>query len=320
MKKIITLFLLLTTIFVLTGCNTIETKEHNVYVTVYPVQYLVEELVDDTFAVNIVPGFTNHSDSVSWSAKDIIAMKSADLLFYLEGGFDNYIPNNEAIFDGGEVSLYSLEEAADYAHFCGTHEHDHDEEEHVEETHDTECEADVYEDPHFWLDPVRMSEVADYIASVLKTTFTDKVDIIDENLVSLQSKLTTLDEAYHEALHDSTKPLLLTSKLFMYIEERYHVEMLSITDDVHASTTVPDDIIHFVEEAEFHNISYILYEKYSNSPAGDVVLEDLLKINPDAVRGDLHSLGQLTEEEKDASEDYISLMYDNLEVLKNAIK
>ena len=93
---------------------------------------------------------------------------------------------------------------------------------------------------------------------------------------------------------------------------------LSITTSAHSTESSASDIIYFSEEAALHNIHYVLFEKNTNSPAGDGVLEELLKTDSTALAAYLHGLGNLTNEESDVNLNYLSIMYDNLDILIEA--
>jgi zinc transport system substrate-binding protein len=113
---------------------------------------------------------------------------------------------------------------------------------------------------------------------------------------------------------------MTTGTLFTYWHERYDIEILSISTDVHSTEIIPSDIIDYVHHAEEDGIMYILFEKNANSPAGEQVLKELQESVPDASALELHGLGNITPDEFDAGSTYLSIMYENLEVLKQATK
>jgi zinc transport system substrate-binding protein len=108
--------------------------------------------------------------------------------------------------------------------------------------------------------------------------------------------------------------------LFTYWHVRYDIEILSITTSAHSSESSAGDIIYFADEALLHEIHYVLFEKNTNSPAGDGVLAELLKDDETASAAYIHGLGNLTTEELDADLNYLSIMYENLDILKDATK
>lgn len=331
MKKLLTTFLVLTSIVLLSACKPTTGNDDNViYVTVYPMEYLVSEIGGDTVTVKRVPGSSTHSESIDWSAKEIIDMIGADIIFYVDGGVDTYIPNNEeTVFNDGDVELINVSDYVTYNQVCYTHDHDHSEEEHEGEDHTEEplvdpistCEANMLsDDPHFWLDPVKMLKAAEMVKDKLIVQYPENSEVYENNFTVLEAALEKLQEDYQAMADVATKPIITTSMLFTYWHERYDIEILSLSTDVHTTETIPSDIIEFVEEAEYHELNYICFEKNANSPAGDQVLEQLQLSNPDAARADLHGLGNLTNEEIEDGETYLTIMYQNLEVLNKATK
>lgn len=327
MKKLLALISVLLITITLSGCTKIE--QHDIYVTVYPMQYLAETIGGDTITVGRVPGSNVHSEAYDWSSKEILAMQNADYIFYVGANSDNYIPNNkEAIFDEGVVELVHIGDYVEYEHVCYESDHTHGEEEHTEEEHtedehieDETCDtAQLSEDPHFWLDPNNMIVAADLVRDMLVAKYPENASLYNDNYMDLQLELEELGEAFDLMALEATKPIITTNMLFNYWHEGYGIEIFSLTADAHNDNTIPGDIIEFVEEAVFHDIEYILFELNSNSPSGDAVFLGLQEENPNAEKRYLHGLGTLSMDEIDDGEDYMSLMYKNLEVLNEATK
>lgn len=321
MKKTIILLLIILAAFTLTACkDNEETSENVVYVTVYPMEYLVTQIAGDTVDVQRVPGSNTHSDSIDWSAKEIIDMINADLLFYVNAGVDTYIPNNaDTTFKDANVELIDISKTIAYNQVCYTHTHDHEEENHSEEAEVCDPNA-LSDDPHFWLDPVRMLEAAQLVRDKLLVTFPENSELYNTNFTVLSAALEKLHEDYQAMADQAVKPIITTSMLFMYWNARYDIEILSLSMSAHSTEDIPGDIIEFVEEATFHEIQYILFEVNSNSPAGEQLLEALKENMDSAEKLYIHGLGNISLEERDSGKSYMSIMYQNLEVLKSATK
>ena len=320
MKKIAMLVTTILIVMTLSACNKSLCEGDNcIYVTVYPMQYLVEEIGGDYVDVARVPGSNVHSESIDWSAKEIIDMKNADILFYINGGVDTYIPEKEeSVFQDSNVKLIDISDTVIYNEVCFSHEHDHSEDQ-PEEPLDCD-ENSLSEDPHFWLDPIRMMIAAAVVKNELVSEFPEHESTFNDNYEVLKLKLEGLNADYQMMADEATKPIITTVMLFTYWHLRYYIEILSITTSLHSTESSASDIIYFADEAAIHEIHYILFEKNTNSPAGDGVLDELLKIDDTASAAYLHGLGNLTTEELDNGLNYLSIMYDNLEVLKEAIK
>ena len=318
MKKLLILLSLLLLTVSLTACDPSNSEDKNVvYITVYPMQYLVQEIAGDTVEVKFVPGASSHGESIDWSAKEIIDMAEADLLFYVHGGADDYVPAHEEVFENGNVQLVDMSQHITYNQLCLTDTHS-DEEEQIPAVL---CDDNsLTPDPHFWLDPIKMIEAAEFVKDKLISSFPENQELYNNNYIVLNAALEHLDVDYQTMAGLATKPIMTTVRLFTYWEKRYNIEILSITNDVHSSESNPGDIIELADEAVFHGIMYILFELNANSPAGDQVLEQLLLTFPNASKLSLHGLGKLTTEEIENGSNYVSIMYENLEVLKISTK
>ncbi|MGS0972680.1 MAG: metal ABC transporter substrate-binding protein [Candidatus Izemoplasmataceae bacterium] len=323
MKKTIILLLFFLAVFTLAACgeDNETTSENVVYVTVYPMEYLVKQIAGDTVDVQRVPGSNTHSDSIDWSAKEIIDMINADLLFYVNAGVDTYIPNNaDTTFKDADVELIDVSKTITYNQVCYTHTHDHEEEEHSDEESEV-CDPNALsDDPHFWLDPVRMLEAAELVRDKLLVTFPENSELYNTNFTVLSAALEKLHEDYQSMADQAVKPIITTSMLFMYWHARYEIEILSLSMSAHSTEDIPGDIIEFVEEAQFHEIQYILFESNTNSPAGEQLLEALQENMESADKLFIHGLGNISIEERDSGKTYMSIMYQNLEVLESATK
>lgn len=321
MKKVLLLIIATIIALTLTACNKDPEYENVVYVTLYPTQYLVEEIAGDTVHVEYVPGGNSHGSSFDPSAKEIVDILEADLLFYVNGGADSYIEASVDLFSDGNVELVNMENHLTYNEICLTHSHEHVEDEGSIDEHDTTCDTNsLTPDPHFWLDPVRMIDAAEFIKTKLISVYPENAELYNNNWTALNAGLEKLHDDYQLMADSATKTILTTVRLFTYWEDRYEIEIISISNDVHSSEVTTGDYAELLDEAVSHNIFYVIFEKNANSPEGDLFLTTLqAKYNElgwdDASKLYLHGLGKITKEEIENGSNYISIMYDNLEVL-----
>jgi zinc transport system substrate-binding protein len=323
MKKIIGLFLIALLALTLAGCGDNGVDEENVvFTTVYPMQYLLEAIGGNTITVKRVPGSTMHSheDTISFSAKDQIEMMNSSLLFYVDGGVDTYIPNiKETVFDQGVVELVNVSEYVEYAQVC--YSDHHDEAEHDETTTDGTCdENSLSDDPHFWLDPNRMLDALELVKDKLIVKFPENSDLYTNNYVVLKAALEKLNDDYQLMADAATKPIITTTLLFHYFHEAYDIEIISLTTSVHTTEVDPGSMISIIDSAILYEIHNIVFEMNTNFPAGEEVLEQLISQDSTASKVSLHGLGNLTTEEIEAGKTYMSIMYENLNILNQITK
>jgi zinc transport system substrate-binding protein len=321
LKRMLLFFFGLLTLLGFSACIQ-EPDDYDVFVTVYPMQYLVESIGADMVSVSIVPGVSSHSEAVDWSPKDIIAMTEADLLFYVGANFDAYIDKQiGSIFADQDVELVKIETAIDpdgfhYVEFVEglVHEHDHDEDIAFNET------GQLGLDPHFWLSPLRMIQAARLVKDKLIDHFPEVATQLIANYETLLVRLRALSDAFETEIAQQTTPLLTATNIYTYLKADYHFEALSISPGYHEETEqfTTQEKEAIVTEATLHGIRHILFEKNTSSPLSEAVFQTLLSLGSDPVRLEYHILHLLFQDDLLAGSDYESIMRQNLELIKIA--
>ena len=319
MNKILLFPLVLVFMFTLYACNDNNESEHTIYVTSYPVMFILESLSEGIADVRYVPGSQQHGESIDWAAQDIIAMQDADFLFYVGGGLDPYIDSNmTSTFEGEQVNMVKLEDYINYIDVKLIHDHDD------HNDHDDHDDEDIEEmpDPHFWLDPNRMIEASEIVYDYLKDYYEEESqqNILDNNYVKLSKQLEKLLDDYNETLDNPQTPLITNVKLFTYFERAFDVEIYPFTLNSHAheDESIPTDYEAFIELAQDYDIQYVIFEKNAASPAGETLLSELRDVRDFTERLELHPLERLTNDELIMNHNYITIMYENLETLEMA--
>jgi len=319
MKKILYLLMAISSILLTISCAQ-EVPKHDVYVTVYPLKFLTEELFEDTNkTVDIVPGVTSHEHSAEWAPKQIIAMKEAKLLFYVGANYDQYIDKKLNVFEDGIVELIRIQDQDEYIEYIPgvihSHEHDHEDEATTEDE-----DAALGIDPHFWISPKRMLDVLDLIYDQLVEKFPIQKDTIDSNYISLKASLEELHIDYEEALVALNRPVLTSTNLYGYLREDYGLDFIPISPGYHEEpdNMLPDETEKLIQEIIRHHITIIIYEKNRTSPASDNIFAEMIQLELDPAKRQFNILQALTDEEIANGKDYLTEMMANLDVLIDA--
>lgn len=317
MKKIILFLLMIATSLSMISCVQGE-EPHDVYVTVYPMKYVTEEIFAGTeYTVGIVPGVTSHENSVDWSPKEIIAMTEATYLFYVGANYDQYIDFQiSSIFTDKQVELVKIEEQTDYIQFIQGVVHVHEE--------DTDTELDDHSlglDPHFWVSPLKVKEAAQLIYDKLILKFDDPNGIMETNFNDLCDRLQALSDAFQTAIDSSSQMVMTSTNIYGYLRSDYGFEYVSISPGYHEETEqfTTQEKEELVNHAIENNIKYIIYEKYTSSPLSNAVFAELESLDMNPHKLEFHILQALTDDDIAAGEDYITVMYDNLDLIKLAL-
>ena len=322
MKKIIILLITLMISITLLSCT--QEESHDVYVTVYPMKYVTEEIFKGTeYTVDIVPGVTSHETSVDWAPQEIISMREATYLFYIGANYDQYIDQNiESIFTDEKVELVRIEDETSYIELIQgiihSHECDYDE----PEVHDDEFDDHTLGlDPHFWISPIKIQQIAALIYDKIVIKFDDPNLIMETNYLNLLSELQELSEDYELVINNATKIALTSTNIYGYLRSDYGFDYLSISPGYHeeAEQFTSQEKEEIVNDAIDHNIQYIVYEMHTSSPLSNAVLDELVRLELNPIKVEFNILQSLSDDEVSQGHNYITVMYENLELLKLAL-
>lgn len=331
MKKWLSATLVFLAAGVLIGCNGDETQGDDIYVTVYPIEYLVDSLLEGTeLTCGVVPGVSSHQESIDWSPKQIIAMTNAKYLFFVGANLDIYIDKQvNGIFANKPVTLVKLETTLPELLIPGIVEH-HDHEESETTTTEENDDHRLGLDPHFWVSPLRMIQLVDLLETKLTDSATGYPELADEiaaNKVDLLIKLNDLHDRMDQVLGSETAKSVMTStNLYGYLEADYGLVNKPISPGYHeeADQFSPQTKEEAIQEAILHDIRYIIYEKNASSPLSNAVFDALVQYSSewDPVKLEINIMHSFASSDRVDGEgnvrDYYTVMLENIHVLSIA--
>ena len=316
MKKIIALIILSILAITISSCS-LEDERHDVYVTVYPMEYIVEEIFEGTdYTVGIVPGVTSHESSVDWAPTDIIAMTEATYLFYVGANYDQYIDFQiSSIFTDKQVELVKVEDETDYIQFIQGVFHIHEEDADAIDDHSLGL------DPHFWVSPLKVIQVANLIYDKIIEKFDDEEGVMQANYDDLVIRLQNLSDSFEYTIENAVKLTFTSTNIYGYLREDYGFDYISISPGYHEETEqfTSQEKEEIVNHAVENDIHYIIYEMYTSSPLSNAVFDELVALELEPVKLEFNILQSLSDEDISNGDDYISVMYENLIKLQLAL-
>lgn len=219
---------------VASGCSTTDEARSqdpdriDVVATFYPLQWLAERVGGDVTDVRSLTPHGVEPHDLVLDAKAIEKMRNADVALFLGGDFqpdvegaiatlpervakqDLLQADGIALLSGDRVEAHRDEESGDHANVDG------------EDTHGEQ-------DPHVWLDPLRMQPMAKSVAAVLKQAAPDHATAIDANLEQTVRDLAGLHGDMSKKLAGCAGRALVTSHAaFAYLADRYQLQQLAI--------------------------------------------------------------------------------------------
>ncbi|WP_325225810.1 metal ABC transporter substrate-binding protein [Schnuerera sp.] len=294
MKKIISIIILM--VLIITGCSTVEKPNDSsgekliVYTSFYPLNFLAEEIGGTNIDLRMV--IPNGVDSHDYepSMKQLKNIEEADIFIYNGAGFENWadkligtiIDEDKALKASDEVKL---------------------------------IETNGIADPHIWLNPQNMNKIGEKIKDRLIFLDEKNKDEYEKNFNELSKRLNELDNQFLKKLEHKNKDAILVSHAaFAYMAERYDFDQISVAGISPEQEPSPKTIANIIEIVKEEDYEYIFLETLANPKTVDIIAEetDLKTIILNPIEG-------LTEGEQTSGEDYISIMYNNLENLKKAL-
>ena len=136
-------------------------EQRDVVAAFYPLVFVAEQVGGEHVTVRDLtpPGADSHD--LELSPLDVVMLQEADLIVYL-AGFAAAL--DQAIQPLASEQVFDVASSARLNHEEGHDEEGHDDEHHDDEGHDEEHHEHGGIDPHFWLDPMRLADVADATA------------------------------------------------------------------------------------------------------------------------------------------------------------
>jgi zinc transport system substrate-binding protein len=210
----------------------------------YPLQFVAERVGGDLVAVSNLtkPGAEPHD--LELAPQDVGSVADADLALYLSG-FQPAV--DEAISTSAPDTGFDVTQYADLSlTFTPIDEGTAEDEEDV--------------DPHFWLDPMRLADVADAVAERFAAVDPAHADTYSANATALHEELLELDNEMLDGLASCESRDIVTShNAFGYLADAYDMNQIGITGLTPESEPNPQtlaDVTDFVERNDVRTIYY----------------------------------------------------------------
>ncbi len=317
-KRVLTSLAAAAALIALSGCSpensTQPSTELNVLASFYPLQFVVEQVGGDRVTVESLTPQGAEPHDLELSPATARKINTTDLVVY-QSGFQSAV--DDAI---AARSPKNVIDAAEHAHE-ETHDHSDNQEaeqlhNEVEAGHDHESEDSTSHDghdhgatdPHFWLDPTLLADVARDVSETLITLDPDGAATYQANANALVEKLTELDTNYTQALgaQCTNRTIVVTHEAFGYLASRYHFDQLGISGIDPEAEPSPAQIRKVREQIAEANISTIFFETLTSPKVAQTLAKDL---------GIDTAILDPIEGLTDSNSDYFSIMEANLAAL-----
>jgi len=132
------------------------------------------------------------------------------------------------------------------------------------------------EDPHVWLDPARLSVIAERTAQALVEASPELAAGVQERLVVLQADLAELDGELEQSLRDCRQRTIVTSHAaFGYLADRYDLEQVAISGLSPDDEPDPATLRDVAQRAEAAGVSTVFFEEALPPDLADTVAAEI---------------------------------------------
>lgn len=284
-NKFLLLILLLVIIFQTTGCKRDSMEGIDIITTNYPNEYIINSLYGNHATISSIypDGVDINSYKINGKQKKDYSKK--DLFIY------NGLIEKERNLAVDLLDLNEDLKIIDSAYVLETD----------------------YSPEELWLNPSSMLMIAQNIRLGLKEYISSTVlqREIDQKYETLKITLSELDADYRTAVENTNNRSLIVADSTLKYLEKFGINVICIDTD--ANDKVISDATKLIENG---TISYIY--TFKGEKLNDTVTEILNKYK-DLKKQELHKLDNLSDNDRENKKDYLSIMNDNLELIKQEL-
>jgi zinc transport system substrate-binding protein len=285
-KKILLCFCLLLGVSLFTGCFKRDNLENiQITTTSYPIQYITERLYGEYSTI--------------------------DSIYPMGVNIQNYELNKKQIKDFSKSSIYifnGLSKEKDYV----IQMFDYNKNIKIIDTSmSMEYSNEVEE---LWLDPSNFLMLAQNIKNGLQEYIDDPYlkNQIEDKYEELKVDVSNIDASIKLAAESSSnKTIVVSNDLFKFLE-KYGYTVISLEENSNLTDKTVADVKQMIENEQ---ISYIFLKE--NEEANGTIQKIIRQTGVETLT--LKTLSNITEEESENHQDYISLMNQNVELLKQEL-
>jgi zinc transport system substrate-binding protein len=269
----------------------------------FPLQDVTRRVGGDRVETTNLVAAGGEPHDLELTPRDIERLRQARLLVYLGAGFQ---PSLEKALQATQSPALTTVNVIEGMTLLEAVPEDED------EPQGPSAAGDMTADPHVWLDPLFMKDVATRVRDALIRLDSAGRVTYEGNTQAYQAELDALDRDFRAGLQNCRRRDFVTSHTaFAYLAKRYGLEQKAIAGLSPENEPSPQRMQEVVRYAREHNAKVIYFETLVEPRVAETIAREVgaktLVLNP--IEG-------LTPEEQAAGKSYRDLMRQNLENLK----
>lgn len=292
----------------------------SVVTTIFPYYDFARNLSGECADVKMLlsPGSEPHSYEPSPS--DIVAIENCDIFIYNGGESDEWVDKVLGSVDNKNIKVMKMMDYVPLLREQGVRQSD-EQDDNASEKHDHGSESehdhsDEY-DEHIWTSVKNAQMLSEEIYNVLVSCDGENESVYTENKDRYISKLQKLDTEIYDVVKNAKRNTVVFGDRFpfLYFATDYSLDCYAVFPGC-SSETEPSisAVTHMIDFARDNCVPVVFYLEFSNGKTAQLISEDT---GAKTLR--FTSCHNITKEEFENGETYISLMEQNKAALKEAL-
>lgn len=322
MKKFYIILIIVLSLSYFTGCSYHKTEDLttnndniSVITTIFPTYDFVRQIAKDKVDIKMLlkPGEESHSYEPT--PKDIKSIQSSDLFIYVGGENDIWIEdilNSMGEYKPHTLKLLDIVPTLEEEIVPGMqHEDDHTHAENEDHNHHKTI------DEHVWTSPKNAILIVNQISNIISQKDPVNVDFYNKNTQEYVKNLEILDNQFRNVVANSARKTMLFGDRFpfIYFANEYGLDYYAAFSGCSTETEAsPKTIAFLIDKVNQENIPVVFTIEFSNGEIADSIVE-----STNAKKLLFNSCHNLTKEQLEQGATYLSLMNENVQLLKEAL-
>lgn len=326
-KKIIVVCLMAAVVVLSCSCgigkyDNIDDDKLLIITTLFPQYDFARQIAGDRAEVVLLlsPGVESHDFEPTPS--DIILINKADLFIYTGDEMEPWVAGILDSLNNPGLKVLDVSEGVELICEEENHEHNHvhDDDENIvfgeseHEGHDHTHTAD----PHIWTSPVNAMKMVENVTSSLVELDKENERYYEERKNDYLAELRDIDSQFREIVHNAESHTIYFGGRFAmsYFAHEYGLNYVAAFDSCQAESEPGARlIVKIIEKMREDDVSYVFYEEMTDPKAARIIAEE----NGGEILL-LHSCHNVSKAEMEAGATYVSLMRQNVENLRKALR
>lgn len=294
----------------------VSTDKLSVVVTTFSAYDFVRQIGSDNVEITYLLGPGVDAHSYEPTSQDLVKIQNSDIFIYIGGEMEEWTKKVLDSLDTKDTKLICL---ADTVNTIEEQEVDGAEEE--KHTHEEEEEHDHQEgafDEHIWTSPANAMIMVQSLANELSGIDKENENIYQKNAQSYIAKIKNVQFEIQEIINNRVRDrLIFADKMPMqYFINEFKLKVSAAFNGCSTETEPSSSTIaYLIKKIKEENIPVVLYIELNNGKVAKTIAEES---GVEAMQ--IQSLHNISKDDFQNAETYVSLMTRNLEVLKKALQ